>query len=100
MALEPLGASLRQFLEKTGLSAKLRGWDAIHLWPDIVGEGAAARSRAVAFESGRLIVEVDGAVWMAQLSYLRRDIQRRLNARLGGEIVQDVQFTPSRGKQG
>ncbi len=99
MALEPIGASLRAYLEKTGLSSKLRGWDAIHLWPDVVGTNASARSRAVAFDSGRLIIEVDGAVWMAQLSYLRRDILRRLNARLGGQIVQDIQFTPSRGQR-
>ena len=99
MALEPLGTSLRAFLEKSGLAARLKGWDAIHLWAEVVGPTPAARSRAVAFESDRLIVEVDGAVWMAQLSYLRRDILKRLNARLGGEIVQDIQFTPSRGKR-
>lgn len=99
-SLEPIGAPLKNLLEKLGLSRTLKGWEALDLWKEVVGEAAAQRSRAVAFEAGRLIVEVDGAAWSSQLFILRRDIQARLNHRLGGEIVQEIQFTPTRGGRG
>ncbi len=95
--LEPIRNPLDSLLEKLGVRATLRGWDALRLWPEVVGRSAAARSRAVAFEEGRLIVEVDGAAWSAQLSYLRREICARLNSRLGANVVRDIQFTPARG---
>jgi predicted nucleic acid-binding Zn ribbon protein len=100
MPLEPVGAPLKHLLEKLGLSRTLKGWEALDLWQEVVGEAAAARSRAVAFEAGRLIVEVDGAAWCSQLFILRREIRDRLNRRLGSEIVQEIQFTPSRGGKG
>ena len=95
--LEPIRNPLDSLLEKLGVRATLRGWDALRLWADVVGEPAAARTRAVAFEDGRLIVEVDGPAWSAQLSYLRREICARLNGRLGVNVVRDIQFTPARG---
>jgi predicted nucleic acid-binding Zn ribbon protein len=97
MPLEPIRNPLDSLLEKLGVRATLRGWDALRLWADVVGEPAASRSRAVAFEGGRLIVEVDGPAWSAQLSYLKRDICERLNRRLGAGVVREIQFTPARG---
>lgn len=94
---EPVGAPLKHLLEKLGLAKTLKGWEALGLWQDVVGAAAAARSRAVAFEGGRLIVEVDGAAWSSQLFILRREIRVRLNSRLGSEVIQEIQFTPSRG---
>jgi predicted nucleic acid-binding Zn ribbon protein len=97
MSLEPIGTPLKQYLEKIGLATTLKGWEALDLWKEIVGEAAAARSRAVAFESGQLIVEVDGAAWSSQLFILRREIRTRLNGRLGAQVIEDIQFIPSRG---
>jgi predicted nucleic acid-binding Zn ribbon protein len=99
-SLEPVGASLKNLLEKLGLSKTLKGWEALNLWKEVVGEPAALRSRAIAFEAGRLIVEVDGAAWSSQLFILRREIRTRLNDRLGGEVVQEIQFMPARGGRG
>ena len=100
MALERIGGTLRRVLEEAGLAAALRGWTAIELWPEVVGEAAARRSRAVRFESGRLVVEVDGPAWTSQLNYLKRTIVARLNARLGDEVIREIQFTPSGGGRG
>jgi predicted nucleic acid-binding Zn ribbon protein len=96
-SLEPIGAPLKTLLDRLGLARTLKGWEAREIWKEVVGDAAAARSRAVAFEAGRLIVEVDGAAWSSQLFILRREIRDRLNQRLGEMIVQEIQFTPSRG---
>lgn len=97
MALERIGGTLRRVLEEAGLAAPLRGWSALEYWPEVVGEAAARRSRAVAFNGGRLIVEVDAPAWAKQLEYLKRTIVARLNARLGDEVIREIHFTPSGG---
>ena len=97
MPLEPIGGSLHDLLEKMGLEASLRGWRALGHWAEVVGPRAAARSRAVAFEAGVLVVEVEGAVWMSQLGYLKRDIVSGLNDRLGGRVVTEIRFVPAPG---
>ena len=100
MALEKLGPSLQRFLEEAGLTKPLIGWKALSLWPEIVGEKVASRSRAVTFQAGRLVVEVDAPSWVNHLSFLRRDVIARLNARLGAGTVQEIQFIAARGGRG
>jgi predicted nucleic acid-binding Zn ribbon protein len=97
MALERLDASLDRFLEKAGLAGPLRAWRAISLWSEVVGEPACHRSRAVNWEAGRLIVEVDTPAWTSQLMFLKRDIINRLNARIGEFVIREIQFIAARG---
>ena len=92
--LTAVGGTLAGLLEGLGLSATLKGWEAISVWSETVGAPANERSRAVAFDAGRLIVEVESSAWMTQLSFLKRDIRARLNRRLGGDIIQDILFAP------
>jgi predicted nucleic acid-binding Zn ribbon protein len=100
MPLEAIKGPLDEFLKDIGLAVRVKGWQALPLWGEVVGPGAAARSRAIAFDGGRLIVEVDGPAWASQLSYLRRTIRDSLNERLGERVIQEIQFTPARGAQG
>lgn len=97
--LTAISGTLKGMLEGLGLEAPLLGWAAMNYWAEVVGSPANERSRAVAFDAGRLIVEVDSAVWMTQLSYLKREYQARLNfrvgsARDGSTVIKDIQFTP------
>lgn len=92
--LTAVGGTLAGLLDGLGLSATLKGWEAISVWSETVGAPANERSRAVAFDAGRLIVEVESSAWMTQLSFLKRDIKARLNRRLGGDIIKDIQFAP------
>jgi predicted nucleic acid-binding Zn ribbon protein len=100
MALERIGPSLQRLLDEAGLAQPLVGWKALSLWPEIVGERVASRSRAVSWHAGRLIVEVDAPSWVNHLSFLRRACVRRLNERLGAGVVLEIQFIAARGGRG
>ena len=52
MSLERVGKPLERLLSAAGLDQALRGWLAIDVWPEIVGEGAARRARATGFDAG------------------------------------------------
>src|SRR5512137_1414426 len=60
------------------------------VWDSVVGKQIAGRARPVSFRDGTLTVSVESAPWMQQLTFLKKGIMEKLNARLGEELVQDI----------
>ena len=63
-------------------------------WPVAVGKKIAAHSAAVSLVRGRLLVEVEDAVWQRQLTTMSVHIIRRLQEVAGAHVVTDVAFRP------
>lgn len=80
--MDHINKALNGVLNAEPLATGMRGWRAVELWGEVVGESIANHSKAVRFKEGRLIVEVESSVWVQELSYLRADILRRMNAAL------------------
>lgn len=59
-------------------------------WDKAVGKQIASRARPVSFRAGTLTVTVTSAPWMQQLTFLKKGIMEKLNARLGDELVRDI----------
>lgn len=95
--MEALSGALSRLLRGLGLERQLLGWRAVEGWPEWVGPRVARHSRAVAFRDGTLVVEVEGSAWMQELGFLKREIVRTLNERLGADLVRDIRFTVPRG---
>jgi predicted nucleic acid-binding Zn ribbon protein len=95
--VEALGSVLGRVLGKLGLSREMSGWQAVTVWPSLVGPRIARHTRAVGFRDGTLQIEVEGSAWMQELGYLKRDLVRRINQHLGSEHVRDVRFVVPRG---
>ena len=70
---------------------------AILAWPVVCGKEVAARTHAVAFSEGSLLIEVPDATWRAQLAAF---IPRYVSgfAELIGPVVQEVKFRVAIGK--
>ena len=100
MALERVGKSIERYFDAAGLSRPLRGWMAIDVWPDVVGERVARRARPTGFQEGRLVVEVDSPAWVSELGYLKRDLIVKINQRLGEAVIREIQFVAARGGRG
>jgi hypothetical protein len=60
------------------------------VWDSAVGKQIAGRARPVSFRDGTLTVGVESAPWMQQLTFLKKGIMEKLNARLGEELVRDI----------
>jgi len=97
MIMEPLAKVLSRVLRQSGLEADVRGWRAVEEWPEAVGPRVANHTRAVGFRDGTLRVEVEGSAWMHEMGFLKRDLIRNLNRRLGDELIRDVRFAIARG---
>ena len=80
-------------LSKLSLSDKISTDElARSSWAVAVGKRIAAHSVAVGLVRGRLVVEVEDAVWQKQLFQLRHQILRRLKEVIGDDLIQDVEF--------
>lgn len=95
-----LSDALPGVLKRLGLERTLAAQQAVLIWPELVGAKTAEHSRAVAVDSGVLIVMVDSPAWSTQLSYLKPQLLRRLEQRLGPGLVKDIRFALQTGRPG
>jgi len=98
--MDRIGGPLQELLARLRLTGPMVGWQAVEVWPEVVGDRVAARAHAVAFRDGTLVVEVDSATWMNELTYLKRRMIDDLNRRLGAEVVSELRLTPASGGTG
>ncbi len=92
-----LSELIPQLLHNLKLEEPLHGWKAVQEWPQVVGERLARRTRAVRYREGKLWVEVEGSVWMQELSLLKPELMHRLGRHLAGPWIKDLVFTLRRG---
>ncbi|MDR1920555.1 MAG: DUF721 domain-containing protein [Candidatus Adiutrix sp.] len=89
--LKPLSETLGQSLGRGYLNftaQKLRVFD---VWPQVVGETDAARTKPEMLHDGKLAVLVPGPAWLERFSYKKRDWLTRLNAELAdGAVVEEI----------
>lgn len=93
--MDRINGPLRDLLARLRLSEPLVGWRAVELWPEVVGARVAARARAVAYREGELIVEVDSATWMSELTYLKGHVIAEMNRRLASEAIREIRLRPA-----
>jgi predicted nucleic acid-binding Zn ribbon protein len=92
-----LGDAMHGALREAGLESGLRGWQAMADWDRIVGPQIARRAHAVRFQDGTLWIEVEGSVWLHQLTMLKRDLLRKIGERHGADAIRDLKFINGRG---
>lgn len=91
-----LGDALGKLVRSLGMEGRLEEQQAVDRWAQVVGDRIALHARAVFFEGGKLVVEVDSAAWRQELFYMKQEILNRLDRSLGKPLVQDIIFTNSR----
>jgi hypothetical protein len=91
--MSSLGDALHLFLKDTGLATQLKDWPILDAWSKAAGVELARRARAVRFQNGELLVEVESATHLQELKSFTGERYRRLaNDRLGGDSIQRVVF--------
>jgi len=92
--MEPVRTGLRQIMQD--LLRTRPAEEAVTLaWPLVCGKEVAARTRAISFMDGSLIVEVPDTAWRNQLQSF---VSRYLSGyeALLGQVVRSVQFKVQR----
>ena len=91
-----VGELLPAVLKSVGLEQKFREQEVLALWPEIVGEHIAARTRAVRVEKGVMFVHVDHGAWMQELHFKEKELLRRLQEKAPAARLKRIRFGTSK----
>ncbi len=93
--LAPASGAVAGFFRDQELASALRPHLAKVHWEGVVGPQVAGVTQVEAVRSGVLYVRVKNSVWANELTLLKDDMVRRLNAKLGGRVLTDIHFKAS-----
>jgi predicted nucleic acid-binding Zn ribbon protein len=86
-----LASALDDVLDAFSL-AKVRDYDAVVKWPDIVGEQIARVTEAVKIDKGVLVVRVTNGPWRNELTLMKGAILEKIKTSTGRSSVRDIRF--------
>jgi hypothetical protein len=87
VALASVGQDLPELSKKIGLSPDLLVLESV--WEREIG-GLRENARVAALDNATLVVEVDSAVVMQEISLRRRELVRKLNKHLPVPFIQQI----------
>jgi predicted nucleic acid-binding Zn ribbon protein len=88
-----LGELLPSILSKLGLDQRFKEQQVLNLWPTVVGEELAARTKATKLDRGVLYVHVDHGAWMQELHFIEKDLLRKIRAQSPGVVLKKIRFS-------
>lgn len=88
-----IGDLLPSVLSKLGLEQRFKEQKVLALWPSVVGDDLAARTKATRLDRGVLHVRVDHGAWMQELHFMEKELLRRLRAQSPGVKLTKIQFS-------
>lgn len=88
----PFSEGLGSVLRELGLGQKIKQYEVLELWKEIVGEQIAGVTEAERIAGGKLFVRVARPTWRNELVYLKKELIEKINATLHENIVTDIIF--------
>lgn len=92
MDFEELGEVLKRTAREVGLEKRLKERQCLALWEEVVGEKVAKVSQAVDIKKGVIYVKAKDPLWAQQIFNLKGLIIRKMNEKMGEEIVKDIKI--------
>jgi hypothetical protein len=92
---ERISRIVPRVLKDMNIGGRVRNWQVVDKWEEIVGPNIASHAKAVSVDSENLFIAVDNPVWQSQLFMMKSEILkkvRKLDAR-----IKDVRFMISDG---
>jgi len=88
--METLGDILKHTLADFGIESSVRRYQAIDLWPEVVGSQIAAVTEPEVLSGKKLLVRVKNDVWRHELIYHLPEIIHNLNEKAGIQAVEEI----------
>jgi predicted nucleic acid-binding Zn ribbon protein len=91
-SLTPLGDILSAILADSNLPFNPQDASIWKIWDEVVGPAIARNAQPLWIKDRRLRVKVSDPIWLQELSYLEITVREKLNARLGRQAVDKIEF--------
>ena len=86
-----LASALDEVLDTFSLT-KIREYNAVTRWAELVGEQIAGVTEAVRIDRGVLVVRVTNSPWRNELMLMKNTILEKVNGAVGQGKVRDIRF--------
>jgi len=87
-----IGAGISSVLSSLGIGGKIKQYELLDAWPEIVGQQIAGVTTAERISDGKLFIHVDQAVWRNELIFLKKDLIAKINRTMHQDLVRDIIF--------
>ncbi|MFZ0890652.1 MAG: DUF721 domain-containing protein [Candidatus Binataceae bacterium] len=91
-APEPIAATLHSILGKLDSEGHFDLIRLVKAWPEVVGEAVARRTEVTGLKFHVALIKVSGAMWIQELTLMKRQMLARLEAALGHDTIRDIRF--------
>lgn len=85
-----LGQSLQRLISDLGIEMRLSERKVIMLWEEVVGPEIARATEPDRMTRGSLHIRVKTAPWRHALMFQREEIRRKLNGRMGEDLIKQI----------
>ncbi|MCL7971284.1 MAG: DUF721 domain-containing protein [marine benthic group bacterium] len=95
---EPVGGLVETMFARLGIAEKVERASVVAEWEDLVGSPIARVARPVRVQGDTLFVEVESASWRMELSMMRPQLMRKLNAGKRRGRIERIVFVQADGR--
>src|ERR1700722_18134293 len=88
-----IGSEIEKALKERSLAEGLLPHRARAMWSEVVGDDVAAATIAETVRGGVLFVKVRSSVWANELTFYKAEMLRKLNQKVGAQVLTDIHFT-------
>ena len=92
MAFTSIKSALENVLKEYNIKEDMDVYKIFHLWGVIVGDKTARHTKPVRINNNTLFVEVDDALWLTQLRYMKIDIMDKIDGKVKKGVLKDIKF--------
>ena len=97
---EKVDSILERLFSSLDLDIRVKQYQIWEVWDDVVGEPIARQAQPNQIGNMILRVNVTSSTWMQQLEFMRHDIIKKLNERIGETVIKDIRFRIGEISQG
>lgn len=90
--VERIGDILSRVIRRLGIEKKLKEGSLFSAWDEEVGKEIARHAQPAYIKRGRLTVFVESSVYIQEYLFLKDELIKKLNARMGRGFVREIVF--------
>ena len=90
--VKSVGELILKNLREQGLETPLQQKRLMAAWPEVMGEMIAGYTQDLFIKNQTLFVHLTNPTLRADLSMMRHEIVKKLNAAVGSQVIADIRF--------
>jgi predicted nucleic acid-binding Zn ribbon protein len=88
--MKQLGNILKKTIHDLGIEKPIQQYEALQIWPKIVGEKIASVTEPRHISNDKLFIRVKNAAWRNELVFHRYEIIQKMNQQLGRCVIKEI----------